>query len=39
MPACDVQREIDMMSKSEVSGGDLRYVIRSFGRHFYCDFN
>ena len=37
MPACDVQREIDMTSKSE--GFDLRYVIRFFGRHFFGDFN
>ena len=35
MPASDVQREIDMTSKSESVGFDLRYVIRFFGRHFY----
>ena len=26
MPACDVQREIDMMSKSEISG--VRFMLR-----------
>ena len=35
MPACDVQREIDMTSKSESVGFDLRYVIRFFGRRFF----
>ena len=38
MPACDVQREIDMTSKSETVGLDLRYVIRFFGRHFFLRF-
>ena len=40
MPACDVQREIDMTSKSESVGFDLHYVIRFFGRRFFFgDFN
>ena len=39
MPACDVQREIDLRQNLRSVGFDLRYTIRFFGRHFFGDFN